>query len=688
MLTLPERILFGVILLGFTGYFVYRTMMLVLLIRMGKPDPDNRLANLWTGIVNMVLDVAFQRKVFRKPVVGLLHLMIVWGFFVFAVNTINHFAGAFVDGFHLFGKTWLALWYASVADLFAVLIITGVLGLALRRHVLRPESLTRPSPESVIVFTFLGGAMAAYLWASACEIALGMLDHPEYHFVSALAARGLTGLGERPMHIMGHVAWWCDSIMHLILLALVFIPTKHMHLAAGPLNLVLPRSRPRGQMSMMDLEDEEAESFGVSKIEEFTWKQNLDLYACIECGRCQDFCPTYNSDKPLNPKHLITDLKHYLLKHGPTLLKQKKAGENTNGSGEAGEGAAMPALVGETVEKDAIWACTTCASCVEHCPMGIEHMDKLTDMRRHLVLMESDFPEEASVTFRNMETAGNPWGLGRGERTAWAEGLDVATFAEKKKAEVLYWVGCSGSYDDRNMKVTVAMVKILKAAGIDFAILGEEERCNCESARRLGNEYLYQMATQEIIETLKQYAFEKILVTCPHCFNTFANEYPAFGATYEVVHHAQFIEELISSGKLQLRGGGGSNGATVYHDSCYLGRHNGIFDAPRQVLAAAGETLVPVPREREKGLCCGAGGGRMWLDETLGEQISTVRTKELVGTNAQQIAAACPFCITMITDGLKAIERDDIHVRDIAELVAESLGSVTGNRTTEQERKV
>ena len=673
MLTLPEKLLFALILIGAVGYFVLRTVTLVRLVRLGKPDPENRFDRLVSRAVNAALDVFLQRQVLRKPIVGLLHLLIVWGFFVFAVNTINHFAGAFADGFHLFGRTWLALCYAVVADLFAVLIIVGVLGLAFRRYVLRPENLTRPSVESAIVFSFIGGAMAAYLFANATEIALGLLDDPEYYVVSALIAKWLAVLNPGIMRPLAHVAWWADALMHLALVALLVIPTKHLHLVAGPLNLLLASSHPRGQMTMMDIEDENAQSFGVSKIDDFTWKQNLDLYACIECGRCQDFCPTSSSGKPLKPKHLIVDLKHHLLDHGPVLLRQRKAEDAGNNSEAEGAPPTIPALIGETVEKDAIWSCTTCGACVEHCPMGIEHVDKLTDLRRYLVLMEADFPEQADTAFRNMETAGNPWGLAPGERAAWAAGLDVPLFAEKKEADILYWVGCSGSYDDRGRAVSVAMAKILEAAGVDFAILGEEERCNCEAARRLGNEYLYQMATQEIIETLKQYRFNKILVTCPHCFNTFTNEYPQFGAEYEIVHHAQFIHELIRAGRLKLQDGATGTGVTVFHDSCYLGRYNGIFDAPRQVLQAAGCRLCPVPRERQEGLCCGAGGGRMWLEETLGEPINVMRARELVGANAQRIAAACPFCITMLTDGLKAEQRDDIEVKDIAEIVAEAL---------------
>ena len=664
MLTFPEKALWALVLAGSIAYFAYRTLVLVRLIRLGKPDPDDRMEPIVPRVIGMLLDVFLQRKVLRRPLIGFLHLLIVWGFFVFAINTINHFAGGFLGGFNLFGHTKLTLYYAAIADLFAVLIIVGVLGLAFRRHVLRPAILTRPSPESVLVFTFIGGAMAAYLFAIATEIALGLLDHPSYHFVAAFIARGLKPMSETPLRAVAHAAWWCDSLMHLVLVALLVIPTKHLHLVAGPINLVFKRTRPRGQMTKMELEDENAESFGVSKIQDFSWKQNLDLYACIECGRCLEYCPTYHSGKPLKPKDLIVDLKHHLLKQAPTLHLSISSIPSMQ----------PPALIGETVTTDSIWACTTCAACVEHCPMAIEHIDKLTDMRRHLVLMEASFPTQADTAFRQMETAGNPWGFERGNRAAWAEGLDVPLFAEKGEADLLYWVGCSGSYDDRSKKVSVAMVKILKAAGVDFAILGEEERCTCESARRLGNEYLYQTATQEIIEIFKQYKFKRILTTCPHCFNTFANEYPSFGATYEVIHHSQLIAELMDAGRLKRRPGN-SPGRFVFHDSCYLGRHNAIFDAPRRVLEGAGCTLANAPREREHGFCCGGGGGRMWLEETIGEPISQLRIQELLETGAPAIGAACPFCITMLTDALKREAREDVQIKDIAEVAADALAN-------------
>ncbi len=657
MLTLPEKALFAVIIASSIAYFAYRAYVLVqLLLRADKREPEDRLNELGRRVIDAALDVLLQRRVFRKPWAGALHFLVVWGFFVFAVNTIDHFVGAFLPGFDLFGSTRLALYYAALADLFAVLIIFGILGLAFRRHVLRPENLTRPSPESVLVFTFIAGAMAAYLATKATEIALGELPNPQFHFVAAWLARGFAQLEHGPLAATAHVVWWCDGLMHLVLVWLLVIPTKHVHLVAGPFNLLFRRFRPRGQMTKLDLEDETATSFGVSRIADYTWKQTLDLYACIECGRCQEFCPTHVSNKPLSPKKLVVDLKHHLLENTRVLLRKQET----------------PALVGGAIAPDAIWACTTCAACIEHCPMAIEHVDKLTDLRRHLVLMESDFPETAGTAFRNMETAGNPWGLARNDRTAWAAGLDVPILAEKGSTDVLYWVGCSGSYDDRCKKISVAVVRILKAAGIDFAILGDAERCTCESARRLGNEYLYQTAAQEIIETFKSHTFKRILVTCPHCYNTFKNEYPAFGASYDVIHHTTFIQELIDSGALKLNANENPPPLAAYHDSCYLGRYNEIYDAPRRVLESAGQRLVPLTREREKGLCCGAGGGRMWLEEHLGEPINALRFNELAANGTGRIAAACPFCITMLTDAAKGDARS-VEVMDIAEIVAQRI---------------
>jgi len=665
MLTVPEKVVLVLVMIGSAAYFVWAGIRLVRMVSLGKPEKrfDNPGLRLKTFIANVFLQV----RTFRKPIVGLLHFLVVWGFLVFAANTVNHFFGGLFHGFSIFFGTKLDAYYATMVDVFAVLLIIGILGLAIRRYLLRPDCLTRPSPESAVVLTFIGGAAVAVLLTNASEIAIGEARFAEYRF----ASRAVAGvLGTMPIGVVRgvfHVAWWADSIMHLVLIALLVIPTKHVHLVAGSINSFFYRMYPRGRMTKLDLEDEEAETFGVSKVEEYTWKQLLDLLSCIECGRCQENCPAYNSDKPLNPRQVIRDLEHHFIDVAPGLLRKPDAAETSETEEES-----RPALPGGVIEEDAIWACTTCGACVEHCPVYIEHIDKLTDMRRYLVLMESKFPQEAVEVFRNMESNANPWGIGYAERADWAKDLEVPKLAEKQETDVLYYVGCSGAYDDRNKKVSEAMVKIFKAAGVDFAILGEEEKCCGDSARRMGNEYLFQMLVEMNVEAMKQYKFNKIVVACPHGFNTLKHEYPQFGGDYEVVHHTEFIKELIDSGKLKLKSNGSE--AVAYHDSCYLGRHNSIYDQPREILQAAGHTLRPVARERAYGFCCGAGGGRMWLEEDIGKRINHIRTDDLLETGAKQIGTACPFCLTMIEDGIKETEREGAaKVKDIAEFVAELL---------------
>ena len=660
MLSLVEKIVFVIVLMGSLSWFVQRGRLLVALVNLGADDPDERRDNPGGRLVEVLLDALLQRKTLRKPWVGVLHLLIVWGFLIFAINTINHFVGGVFGGFNMLGHGGLASAYALVSDIFAVLVLVGVIGLAYRRFVVKPESLTAGSVESAVVFLFIGGAMVAHLVYVGVEIVTGTSAHTNAHVVSALVAGAFGGLGEGALTVLMRVAWWSSALMHLVLIGLLVYPTKHQHLVAGPIKLFFKRTRHRGNLKMMDLEDEEAETFGVSKLQDFTQMQLLDHYACIECGRCNDFCPTHNSGKALHPKSLIHDIRGHLLADGPKLLKAK-----------AEEEVEVPALIGEVVSLESLWACTTCGACVEHCPMGIEHVDKITDMRRHQVLMEGAFPEQAQNAFRGMETAANPWSLPQAERGAWAEGLEVPTMAEKQEVDILYWVGCSGSYDDRNKKVSQALVQILKAAEVDFAILGEEERCTCESARRLGNEMLFQMASMEITEVLKQYKFNRILVQCPHCLNTLANEHPDFGGEYEVVHHTDYINELIRDKRLQLYGG--QQQTTALHDSCYLARYNDVVTAPREVLRHAANEVQAVAREGKSGYCCGAGGGRMWLEETEGEAINQQRAGELLATGAKQVGTACPFCMTMLSDGVKN-QGADVPVLDVAEIVAGRLG--------------
>jgi len=405
---------------------------------------------------------------------------------------------------------------------------------------------------------------------------------------------------------------------------------------------------------------ENQETFGVSKAEEFTWRQLLDADACTRCGRCQDNCPAHLSEKPLSPKKLIQDLKTNLLLSAKALQKENPDEQRKN-------------LIGESISEDELWACTTCLACQESCPVFVEQVQKVVDLRRYLVLMEAKFPQEITPMFKNLETNYNPWAFGFASRGDWAKDLEVKLLSEDKNVDILFWVGCSGSYDDRNKKVSQALVKILRAANINFGILGQEEKCCGEPARRMGNEYLGQMLIQENIEILKNYGVKKILFACPHGYNTFKNEYPQFGGEYQVYHHTDFILDLIQSGKIKITKKIDEN--ITYHDSCYLGRYNDIYDSPREILKRILEGKIKeMERRREKSFCCGAGGGRMWMEENLGKRINQLRVKQAQETEAKTIASACPYCLTMLSDGIKEIGLEEkLEVNDIAELVASLL---------------
>jgi len=443
----------------------------------------------------------------------------------------------------------------------------------------------------------------------------------------------------------------------LVLGFIAYIPySKLFHIVSSPLNMIYRSLEPKGALSHMDLEDEEAESFGVAKIEEFTWKQLLDLDACTRCGRCQDFCPAYLTEKPLSPKTLILDLKNHL----------HEQGKKTD---------AAPPLVGHVVQEDTLWACTTCRSCMEHCPVYVEHVDKIIDMRRSQVLMESKFPEELMEAFRGLEKNSNPWGLGFDARAEWVKELDVPILSEspEKEFDYLFFVGCIRSYDDRNKKVAMAMSRILNHLGIKFAILGMEEGCCGDPARRVGNEYLYQILAQNNIETFNRYKIGKILTTCPHCYNTIKNEYPQMGFSCEVKHHAEFLAEQIDSGHLKL------NRALpkklTYHDPCYLGRYAGMYEEPRRVLNAIDSLEIrEMKRAKRESFCCGAGGGWMWMDEKLGKRINIQRLEDALETNPEWISTACPFCVTMFDDAIKSKDKQEsLKIWDIAEIVEQAL---------------
>ena len=459
------------------------------------------------------------------------------------------------------------------------------------------------------------------------------------------------------------VAWWTHVVTVLAFAA--YLPrSKHLHIVTTLPNVFFRKQRPRGALDLIaDIENKE--TFGAASIGDFSWKQLLDGYTCTECGRCSDNCPALATGKPLDPQKIVLDIRDQLLREGPGLLANAKA-ETT-----------PPAHYVESKPEE-LWACTTCAACVEACPVTIEHIDKIVDMRRHLTLMEGSAPPEAQRAMTNIERAGNPWGTPRETRGDWARDLGVPTFAERPDAEYLYFVGCAASVDRRNQKVAIALVQILKAAGVSFAILAAEETCNGDPARRIGNEYLWQLQAQQNIDTFKKYEVKKVIASCPHCFNTLANEYPQLGGSYEVVHALQLVERLIAEGRLRV--GSGVTEAVAYHDPCYLGRHNGVYDEPRAVLdAIPGVQRVEIaPHHRERGFCCGAGGGRMWMEEQVGQRVNHRRIDQLLATNsgATKVASGCPFCLIMLEEGVGAKGvQDQVKPVDVLELVAGRLQS-------------
>jgi Fe-S oxidoreductase len=634
------------------GLFLKAIVLRYRLLRLGKSEP--RIDNIGLRLRNFVTQVFFQKSVLERPLPGLMHVFLFWGLLVFLIPAVNHAGEGFSDGFSIFFGARFGGYYWGLVDLSGVLVLLGILALAFRRYVLRPDCLTLTSTEFAMIIVLIVTLVSTYLLCQGFRMALETTDADRFRFVGAFIARGLTRLelSDAALRTGYMVFWWTPVVA--VLLFMFHVPgSRHMHLIACPFNEFFVSLTPKGELATPDLEDEMAESFGVAKINEFTWKDLLDLFSCVECGRCQDHCPAHLSDKPLSPKLLIHDLKDHLFEVGPRLLQEPAGGAS---NAEQTEGAA-PTMPGKVISDDTLWACTSCFACVEHCPIAIEQMPKIVDMRRYLVLMESRFPKEAVTVFKNIETNSNPWGIGWAQRPDWAKELGLKKISENPDAELLFWVGCSGAFDERNKKVSAALVEILRAAGIDFAILGEEEKCCGDSARRLGNEYLFQILAQENVETLNKYNVRKIVATCPHGFNTLKNEYPKFGGNYEVVHHTQLIAELIRNGRVKLKSG--PSGSLVYHDSCYLGRYNDIYDEPREALKTVGYNMAPLERQYRTSFCCGAGGGRMWLEENLGKRINEMRSEEIAETDAGLVATACPFCLTMIEDGMKELGKAD-----------------------------
>lgn len=641
--------------------FIYGLSKRIRHWRTGKPE--YRLDNLPRRIGSLLSFGLFHKRILREPYPGISHLMMFWGFIFLLLGTFlifvqEDFTKLLFDVVFLKGTFYLI--FSFVLDFFGLAAIIGVVLVAFRRYVIKPDGLDNKLEDLVgLVLLFL--ILVTGFLSEGLRIAVTRPGFEKYSFVGwwigeLFYSPGGSGAYLRPLHA---IVWW----VHL-LLALGFIGfitySKFLHMITSALNQFFRSFAPRGEVKPIDdIEDQEV--FGVEKIQDFTWKQLLDLDACTGCGRCQDNCPAYFSEKPLSPKKVIQDLKTGLSGLGKSLSTEEGAREQ-----------AAP-LAGTVVTEEELWACTTCGACHEACPVFIDVIDKVVDLRRYLVLMESRFPQEVINFFKNIETNYNPWAIGFDTRADWAKDLDIRTVTGEGEVDYLFWVGCAGSFDDRNKKVTRSLAGLLQKAGVNFGILGTEEMCCGETARRLGNEYLAQILMQQNIELFTKYGIKKIITACPHCFNTFKNEYQQYDGRYEVYHHADFLWELFKEGKLNWSTG--LDITVVYHDSCYLGRHNNIYDSPRELLASAGSTrLVEMDRAREWSYCCGAGGGRMWMEETIGTKINHIRVEQAASTEAAVVATACPYCLTMLWDGVKDKGLEDrLEVFDLAELMEMAL---------------
>jgi Fe-S oxidoreductase len=496
---------------------------------------------------------------------------------------------------------------------------------------------------------------------------------PTLDFASAAGQNYLNGI-----LVVHRVLWWFHAMLVAVFIA-TMLDTPMRHIIYSPLNIFFSSLRPAGQLSRLNLDDESIEQFGVAKLTDFTTMQLLNGDACTECGRCQAACPAYMAGTALNPKQVILDIRDSISAYQGLLPLGPHAGSNANNGGHGkvegsnGHGGDMQ-VTGVRISEDALWACTTCRACVYECPVLIEHVDSIVDMRRDLVMMESNAPKMLQNTFTNAERAGNPWG-NRGSRMDWASGVDfdVPLLAEKKQCDVLYWVGCAGAFDPNSQRTTRAVAKILNEAGVDWAVLGDEETCHCEWARRGGNEPLYQASAEANIETFDQYKFNLIITHCPHCFNTFKNEFPQFGGNYKVVHHSMYVAKLIQESKIKPHA---QRSETItFHDSCYLGRYNGVYDAPREMLEAVpGLDIIEMARSRDRGLCCGGGGAQVWMETHQEHPVNQIRLEEAMSTGASTVAAACPFCTVMLSSAAQSKGvTEQVNIKDVAEIVADAL---------------
>ncbi|AEV71974.1 Fe-S oxidoreductase [Mycolicibacterium rhodesiae NBB3] len=733
------RIVAVVLMLAVVGVFALkRVLFLTNLIRSGAKTSveNNRKDNLKKRITTQFEEVFGQTRLLRWSIPGIAHFFTMWGFFILGSVYVEAFGQVVDHDFHIpiVGR-WAVLGFLQ--DFFAVAVLLGIITFAIIRIVREPKKHGRDSRfygshtgGAWLILFMIFNVIWTYALVRGAGANTGALPYGNGAFFSHFMGWILHPLGEsanewiETLALLGHIAV-------MLVFLLIVLHSKHLHIGLAPVNVTFKRM-PDGLGPLLpveydgervDFEDPAEDAIlGRGKIEDFTWKAYLDMTTCTECGRCQSQCPAWNTGKPLSPKLVIMNLRDHLFAKAPYILGDKESplentpegglGEEVRGEkhseehshehvpesgferimGSGPEQATRPLVgtleQGGVIDPDVLWSCTTCGACVEQCPVDIEHIDHIVDMRRYQVMMESEFPGELGVLFKNLENKGNPWGQNSKDRTNWIDEVefDVPVYGQDVESfdgyEYLFWVGCAGAYEDRAKKTTKAVAELLATAGVKFLVLGEGETCNGDSARRSGNEFLFQQLAAQNVETLNELftgverVDRKVVVTCPHCFNTLGREYPQVGGTYTVLHHTQLLNRLIRDKKLvPVKPADGGQDVT-YHDPCYLGRHNKVYEAPRELIGASGAKLTEMPRHADRGLCCGAGGARMWMEEHIGKRVNVERTEEAMDT-ASTIATGCPFCRVMITDGVDdvAATRDvpKAEVKDVAQLLLESL---------------
>jgi Fe-S oxidoreductase/nitrate reductase gamma subunit len=658
------------LLLPTVAVFAYGFWRRIRLWRIG--GPEGRLDQIPRRLKLVLKHAVFQARLSQNRVAGFFHILFSWGFVVLFIGTTVVMIHEDLRIPIMQGKFYL-YFQSFVLDVMGFLAMIGVAVAWVRRSIVKPRALThvQKAPSIMDDWVFLAHYLVIMWTGFFIEGARIMATNDPW---GAWSPFGLLHgkflalfMSTGAMEALHKGLWWFHLAVAFSFVA--YLPySKMIHIFTGPANIFFSDLGARGRLALVDLESE-TPVLGAASLWDFSWKGLADLDACTECGRCQEVCPAYNTGKPLNPKALILDLQHHLHEKGPLLALAAMGGSRPSEQPFESE------LVGPVIDPEALWACTSCRACMEVCPVYIEHVPKIMEMRRHQVMLQGEFPAELNQTFKNLERQGNPWGMGAHTRGQWAEGLNVPHISENPDAEYLFWAGCSGAFDQRGQKIARSVVRLLQTAGVSFAILGNEEKCTGDAARRVGNEMLFQQLAMENIETLKGYGVKKIISHCPHCFNTIANEYRELGYDAEMLHHTQILNDLVKAGRLKPVNA--IEQEVAYHDSCYLGRYNQIYTPPRELLEAIpGVQVKEMEHHGANSMCCGAGGGRMWMEEDQGTRINVERTREALETGATTIATNCPFCMTMMSDGVAAADPENnqqLQVLDLAELLLKSV---------------